>query len=47
MSIVRIDLTPGAERGLDKMIAVAIVDRLREMCDIIEVQGASYRGIAR
>ena len=36
-----------AERGLDKMIAVAIVDRLREMCDIIEVQGASYRGIAR
>jgi len=42
------DLALGwAERGLDKMIAVAIVDRLREMCDIIEVEGASYRGIAR
>jgi DNA replication protein DnaC len=42
------DLALGwAERGLDRTISIAIVDRLREMCEIIEVEGSSYRGIAR
>jgi DNA replication protein DnaC len=36
-----------SDRGLDKMIAVAIVDRLREMCQIVKVVGESYRGRAR
>jgi DNA replication protein DnaC len=33
-----------SERGLDKMMSVAIVDRLREMSLLVEVGGRSYRG---